>query len=183
MEDCIFCKIVKGEIPCFKVYEDDRVLAFMDINPISEGHTLIIPRKHAQDLWEIPEEDLAAIHLASRKIGQAMQKALGPAGVAVLQLNGRGVNQVVMHYHLHLMPRASGRPELPVTVWEKKEGDMTAIRMTAEKISGALKKKIRARGACPAPRCGGVQKSTRLVRSKPWSLMKSPPPPFKKGGN
>lgn len=138
MEDCIFCKIVAGEIPCFKVYEDDRVLAFEDINPISEGHTLIIPKQHAQNLWEIPEEDLLAIHSASKKVGDAIQKALDPAGIAVLQLNGRGVNQIVMHYHLHLMPRISDTPELPVTIWELKEGDMDAIQKTAEKIAGAL---------------------------------------------
>ena len=139
MEDCIFCKIVAGEIPCFKVYEDERVLAFEDINPISEGHTLIIPKKHARNLWEIPEKDLTAIHFASRKVGNAIREALDPAGIAVLQLNGRGDNQVVMHYHLHLMPRASDRPELPVTCWEIKEGDMEAIKKTAEKIAGALK--------------------------------------------
>ena len=139
MEDCIFCKIAAGEIPCFKVYEDERVLAFEDINPISEGHTLIITKKHAQNLWEIPEKDLAAIHLASQKVGNAIREALDPAGIAVLQLNGRGVNQVVMHYHLHLMPRASDRPELPVTCWEIKEGDMEAIKKTAEKIAEALK--------------------------------------------
>ena len=138
MEDCIFCKIVAGEIPCFKVYEDERVLAFEDINPISEGHTLIIPKNHAPNLWEIPEEDLAAVHHASRKVGNAIQKALNPAGIAVLQLNGRGVNQVVMHYHLHLMPRASDGPELPITVWELKEGDMDAIKKTAEAIAGAI---------------------------------------------
>ncbi len=139
MEDCIFCKIIKGEIPCFKVYEDDKVLAFEDINPIAEGHTLIIPKRHAQDLWEIPGEDLSAIHLASRKIIRAMKEALNPAGVALLQLNGRGVNQVVMHYHLHLMPRAKGGPQLPVTEWELKEGDMEAIKETAEKIASAIK--------------------------------------------
>jgi histidine triad (HIT) family protein len=138
MEDCLFCKIVAGEIPCFKVYEDDRVLAFEDINPISEGHTLIIPKQHARDLWEIPGEDLAAIHLASKKVGDAIQKALDPAGIAVLQLNGPGANQVVMHYHLHLMPRASEAPELPVTVWELREGDMEAIGKTAEKIAREL---------------------------------------------
>lgn len=139
MEDCIFCKIIKGEIPCFKVYEDDKVLAFEDINPIAEGHTLIIPKRHARDLWEIPGEDLSAIHLASRKIIRAMKEALNPAGVALLQLNGRGVNQVVMHYHLHLMPRAKGGPQLPVTEWELKEGDMEAIKATAEKIASAIK--------------------------------------------
>jgi histidine triad (HIT) family protein len=139
MEDCIFCKIVKGEIPCFKVYEDDRVIAFLDINPIAEGHTLIIPKKHAENLWEIPGEDLSAIHLASQKIIQAIREALNPTGVAVLQLNGRGVNQVVMHYHLHLMPRSADSPELPVSCWDLKEGDMKAIQETSEKIASALK--------------------------------------------
>jgi len=139
MDDCIFCKIVKGEIPCFKVYEDDRVLAFSDINPIAEGHTLIIPKKHAENLWEIPGEDLSAIHLASQKIIQAIREALDPTGVAVLQLNGRGVNQVVMHYHLHLMPRTADSPELPVSCWDLKEGDMEAIKETSEKIASAMK--------------------------------------------
>lgn len=139
MEGCIFCKIVKGEIPCFKVYEDERVLAFEDINPVSEGHTLIIPKKHAENLWEIPGEDLSAIHLASQKIIHAIKEALSPAGVAVLQLNGRGVNQVVMHYHVHLMPRTDNSPELPVSCWDLKEGDMEAIKETAGKIASAIK--------------------------------------------
>jgi len=139
MEDCIFCKIVKGEIPCFKVYEDDRVLAFEDINPISEGHTLIVPKKHAENLWEIPGEDLTAIHLASQKIIHAIKETLNPTGVAVLQLNGRGVNQVVMHYHLHLMPRTADGRELPTTCWELRQGDMEAIKKTAEKIASAVK--------------------------------------------
>ena len=92
MEDCIFCKIINGEIPCFKVYEDEKVLAFEDINPVAEGHTLIIPKRHAMDLWEISDEDLTAIHLASKKVIFGIKKALNPVGVAALQLNGRGVN-------------------------------------------------------------------------------------------
>jgi len=138
MEDCIFCKIVKGEIPSFKVYEDDKVFAFEDINPISDGHTLIIPKKHAENLWEIPAEDLTAVHLASQKIIQAMKEALNPTGVALLQLNGRGANQVVMHYHLHLVPRTSDAPELSITTWEFNEGDMDAIKQTAGKIAAAI---------------------------------------------
>ena len=138
MEDCIFCKIVKGEIPSFKVYEDDKVFAFEDINPISEGHTLIIPKNHAENLWEISGEDLTAVHLASQKIIQGMKEALNPTGVALLQLNGRGANQVVMHYHLHLVPRASDAPELPITTWEFNEGNMDAIKQTAEKIAAAI---------------------------------------------
>ena len=138
MDDCIFCQIVRGEIPCFKVLENDRVLAFEDIHPISEGHTLIIPKKHASSVWEISADDLVAIHLASRKIAQALRKVLKPEGIALLQLNGRGVNQEVLHYHLHLMPRLEGKPELPVTHWELRPGDMKAILRTAEKIATAL---------------------------------------------
>jgi len=139
MEDCIFCKIVKGDIPCFKVYEDDRILAFEDVNPISEGHTLIIPKAHAENIWEISGEDLTAIHLASKKVADAIKEVLVPAGVAVLQLNGRGVNQVVMHYHLHLIPRVSGGPELTMTAWELIPGDMDAIKLTGDRIAAAIK--------------------------------------------
>lgn len=139
MEDCIFCKIVKGDIPCFKVYEDEKVLAFEDINPISAGHTLIIPKKHAENLWEIPDEELTAVHLASKRIINALKVALNPTGVACVQLNGQGANQVVMHYHLHLVPRIKGGPELPVSAWEIKPGDMASIKKTAEKIAAAVK--------------------------------------------
>lgn len=138
MEDCIFCKIVKGDLPCFKVYEDDKVLAFEDINPVSQGHTLIIPKRHAENLWEIPEDDLAAIHVASKRVIAAIRKALNPVGVALVQLNGRGVNQVVMHYHLHLMPRSGNEHPLPVTNWELKEGDMDSIREVSERIASAI---------------------------------------------
>lgn len=134
MDDCIFCKIVKGEIPSFKVYEDDKVLAFADINPISEGHTLVIPKAHAENLWEIPPEDLAAVQLAAQKVAKAIKKALNPAGVVCLQLNGKGVNQVVMHYHFHLMPRQADAPQLPVCSWDLKEGDMEAIKQVSDKI-------------------------------------------------
>ncbi len=138
MEDCIFCKIVGGQIPCFKVFEDERVLAFGDINPISAGHTLVIPKRHSANLWEIPPADLTAVQLASQKVIGAMKSALKPAGVACLQLNGRGVNQVVMHYHLHLIPRAENGPELPVSCWELKPGDMDAVRRNCEAMAAAL---------------------------------------------
>jgi histidine triad (HIT) family protein len=138
MEDCIFCKIIAGEIPSFKVYENDQVFAFADINPINIGHTLIIPKKHAENLWEISAEDLTAIHLASLKLANALKKVLNPEGIAVLQLNGRAVNQVVMHYHLHLIPRCAGDPKLTMTEWELVPGDMKAIEGTASKIIDAL---------------------------------------------
>jgi histidine triad (HIT) family protein len=139
MEDCIFCKIVKGEIPSIKVYEDDILLAFADINPISDGHTLIIPKRHAENIWELSADEITAIHLISQKVAQAMKASLDPDGIAFLQLNGRGVNQLVMHYHLHLIPRASGGPELTMTNWELKQGNMETITASAEKIASAIK--------------------------------------------
>lgn len=138
MEGCIFCKIVKGDIPCFKILEDDKVLSFADVNPINTGHTLIIPKRHAENIWEIDGEDLAAIHRASLKIAKAMKTSLNPDGIAFLQLNGRAVNQIVMHYHLHLIPRKSSDPKLTMTEWELVPGDMTAIGKTAEKIAAAI---------------------------------------------
>ena len=138
MEGCIFCKIVQGQIPCFKIFEDDRVLAFADINPILPGHTLIIPKAHAENLWQIAEDDLIAVQRASKKIAAAMHKSLQPDGIACLQLNGRAVNQVVMHYHFHLIPRRAGDPELKMTAWELVPGDMDKIKETAAAITAAI---------------------------------------------
>ena len=135
MDDCIFCKIIKGEIPSFKVYEDDRVYAFADINPVSDGHTLIIPKVHAENLGEIAEEDLMAIHRVSQKMYHAMQKALGADGIALFQANGKSVNQVVMHYHLHLIPRKNSESRLSVTSWELVPGDMDVIKAASQKIA------------------------------------------------
>ncbi len=139
MEDCIFCKIVEGEIPCFKIYEDENVLAFADINPINTGHTLIIPKNHADNIWGISEEDLCAIHRASIKVAKAMQASIQPDGIACLQLNGRAVNQLVMHYHLHLIPRKADDPKLTMTEWELVPGNMKLVQETANKIAAAVK--------------------------------------------
>lgn len=139
MDDCIFCKIVKGEIPSLKVYEDDKVLAFEDINPISKGHTLIIPKKHAENIWELDEEDLIAVQKASKKLAHAIKESLNPDGIACLQLNGTAVNQVVMHYHFHLIPRSAGEPELTMTQWELNAGDIDSIKETCDLIAEAVK--------------------------------------------
>jgi histidine triad (HIT) family protein len=138
MQDCIFCKIVSGEIPCVKVYEDSRVLAFEDINPMTDGHTLIVPKTHAEDIWTIEREDLLAVHAAAQTIAGAVRTALDAEGIAFLQLNGAPAKQMVLHYHLHLLPRLPGSPEIPVTSWEIKEGDMERIRSIGEKIAAAL---------------------------------------------
>jgi histidine triad (HIT) family protein len=138
MDDCIFCKIVKGDIPSIRIYEDEHVLAFMDIHPLSEGHALVIPKMHAENLWEIPEAALFAVHRVSKKIVHAMTRAMGPVSVAAIQLNGRGVNQVVMHYHLHLIPRASDGETLKLTAWEMIPGDMDAIIRKGAAIAAAV---------------------------------------------
>jgi len=138
MEGCVFCKIVQGQIPCVKVYEDDRVLAFADINPITRGHTLIIPTAHAENLWQIDEADLMAVGRAAKKIAAAIRTSLKPDGIACLQLNGRAVNQVVMHYHFHLIPRWNTDPELKMTAWELIPGNMDEIKQTAAAIGAAV---------------------------------------------
>lgn len=138
MGDCIFCKIIKGEIPCTKVYENDRVLAFSDINPIADGHTLVIPKAHAENIWEISEDDLLAIHAAAKKVAGGIRATLNPNGVVAMQLNGAGVGQVVMHYHLHLVPRPENAPPLPISHWDLKPGDMSKIQDIAARIAANI---------------------------------------------
>jgi len=138
MEDCIFCKIVKGEVPSCKVYEDERVYVFEDINPLSDGHTLIIPKQHAATIWEISEDDLMAVQKTAKRLAEAMSQALEATDVACVQLNGPGVNQVVPHYHLHLIPRIKGAPEIDLTKWELKPGDMDRINQIGEKLAAAM---------------------------------------------
>lgn len=100
--DCIFCKMVKGEIPVYKIYEDDKVLAFLDINPDSDGHTLIIPKEHFTDLDDINLDTLTSINQASKKIKKILEEKLGCIGLSLLQNNGSV--QEVKHYHMHLKP-------------------------------------------------------------------------------
>jgi histidine triad (HIT) family protein len=139
MSDCIFCKIIKGEIPCFKIFEDDNVLAFADINPISRGHILIIPKRHFENMWEATEEELVTVMRTAKKLVHAIKDAINPDGVAVLQLNGKAVNQVVMHYHFHLIPRSKEEGKLSMTEWELIPGNMEEIKQTVGKITAAIK--------------------------------------------
>jgi len=135
--DCIFCKIVSNEIPSVKVYEDDRVFAFMDINPLNDGHLLIIPKAHAATIHEITEADFLAVMSATHKLTAAVKKALNPEGINLMQLNGRTANQVVPHLHVHIVPRWSG-DGLPICNWEPAAGDMEKIKDVAGQIQGAL---------------------------------------------
>lgn len=136
-KECIFCQIVAKKIPAFRIYEDERSLAFADINPLAEGHVLVIPKNHAVNLMEITPGDLAAVHQASQKVAQALMKVFKFAGITVLQLNGLGANQVVMHYHVHLIPRNRPKDGLTILEWEAKPGNMKAIeKMTRKLVEG-----------------------------------------------
>lgn len=100
--DCIFCKIISGEIPCLKLYEDDKVLAFLDINPDCDGHTLIIPKKHFKDIGDIDDETLLGINKVERIIKKILEEKLHCDGISFLQNNGEV--QEVKHYHMHVKP-------------------------------------------------------------------------------
>jgi len=110
MSDCIFCKIVRGEAPAYKVHEDDRVLVFMDIFPVTDGHTLIVTKEHFENVFETTEESLRAVTAASLRVAHAIRATLDPDGLMVFQLNGAAAGQSVFHYHMHLLPRKEGEP-------------------------------------------------------------------------
>ncbi len=101
--ECIFCKIINGEIPSYTIYEDEYVKVFLDIHPISNGHTLIIPKKHFENLYEMDSETLTKIEITSQKVGTLLKEKLGCKGITRLQNNEYG--QEVKHYHMHLIPR------------------------------------------------------------------------------
>jgi histidine triad (HIT) family protein len=106
--DCIFCKIIAGDIPSHKVYEDDLVLAFFDILPISQGHTIVVPKKHEPDLEGVTDDELKAMALTVKKIGKAVMDGLGVKGYSVFLDNKSAANQHVPHAHFHVVPRAEG---------------------------------------------------------------------------
>jgi histidine triad (HIT) family protein len=108
MEDCIFCKIINNEIPSYKIYEDDLVLAFLDVNPMSKGHTLIVPKKHAKDIFEIEKIYLERIILVAKKIAQKMKDSLCVDSVNLYHASGIEAGQTVFHFHLHIVPRIEG---------------------------------------------------------------------------
>lgn len=104
-DDCIFCKIIKGEIKSYKVYEDDKVYAFFDTNPINEYHTLVIPKNHYQDIFDIPEEELVAVVKAAKKIAKLFKEKLGVNNMQMFNNSGVKAQQDVFHFHMHLVPR------------------------------------------------------------------------------
>jgi histidine triad (HIT) family protein len=109
-EECIFCRIVAGEIPAQIVAEDERTISFLDIAPGTRGHALVIPRTHARDLWEIQPADLAAVAVAAKQLALRQRDRLGAAGVNLINSNGAAAWQTVFHFHMHVIPRYDGDP-------------------------------------------------------------------------
>ena len=133
--DCLFCKIVAGEIPATRVREDERTVAFMDINPATRGHLLVVPREHSRDLLEIGAEDLAACALAAKELAALVTERLDADGVNLLNSCGRDAWQTVFHFHLHVIPRYAADPlRLP---WTPEPGDRDAIAAAAAELTKA----------------------------------------------
>ncbi|HEX3519954.1 MAG TPA: HIT domain-containing protein [Solirubrobacteraceae bacterium] len=132
--DCIFCKIVAGELPTQVVDEDERTIAFMDIAPATRGHALVIPRAHAVDLLDVGEEDLAAVALAARRLATRAKERLGADGVNLINSCGAAAWQTVFHLHVHVIPRYDGDPlKLP---WVPAQGDPQEIASAAQELQG-----------------------------------------------
>lgn len=128
--ECIFCAIVAGDLPAIKIAETDTALAFMDINPATQGHALVIPKTHAKDLLEISDEDLQHCTVLARRIAARAVEALGADGINLLNSCGRAAWQTVFHFHIHVVPRYLGRDGLELP-WTPTPGDTERIAEAA----------------------------------------------------
>jgi histidine triad (HIT) family protein len=133
-DDCIFCKIVAGEMPAHKIAEDDRTLAFMDINPWTRGHALVIPKEHTRNLWEAPTEALESTIAMAQQIATRQRDRLGCAGVNLLNCTEPAAWQTVFHYHVHVIPRYEDDPlRLPAKPLEVEQDELAEA---AEELRG-----------------------------------------------
>ena len=128
--NCVFCAIAAGEIPCFKVYEDEVVLAYLDINPFTKGHVLVIPKEHYEGLLDTPDGMLSDIVARVKKVAAHVKEALPCDGFNILQNNGEAAGQTVKHVHFHIVPRYGREP----ISFENHKGDMEALKSLAERI-------------------------------------------------
>jgi histidine triad (HIT) family protein len=133
-EDCLFCGIVAGSIPSERIDENERTVAFMDINPATRGHALVVPRVHSKDLLEISEEDLTATMLAAQRLSARMTDVLDADGIDLINACGEAAWQTVFHFHVHVVPRYEDDPlKLP---WVPEAGDPDQIAATAARLRG-----------------------------------------------
>ncbi len=128
--NCIFCAIADGEIPSFKLYEDDLVVAYLDINPFSTGHALVIPKAHFEGLLDTDDATLAAIIARVKKVAAHIKETLPCDGFNIMQNNGEAAGQTVRHVHFHIIPRQKGE----ALSFENKPGDMEALKALAERL-------------------------------------------------
>ncbi len=137
MAETVFGKIIRGEIPCNKVYEDEKVLAFLDINPLSEGHLLVVPKEPAETLDGLSDESAAAVGRVLPRLCRAVIAATGVKEYNVLENNGRSAHQAIAHVHFHIIPKPNSREGLGVA-WPAKGADREAAAAMAKKIAGAI---------------------------------------------
>jgi histidine triad (HIT) family protein len=134
--ECIFCEIVAGQVPCFKLFEDDDTLAFMDNYPANDGHCLVLAKKHYPTLFEVSDEAFGAVSHCVLRVARAVNQVLSPEGLNLIQANGPGARQSVKHFHIHVLPRKLG-DGLKLN-WGVKPGDPDTIAALAEKIRARL---------------------------------------------
>jgi histidine triad (HIT) family protein len=132
----IFAKIVRGEAPAFKVYEDDHSIAFMDIMPQAEGHVLVIPREGGETIFDISDAAAAALIKATKKVAAAVKSVINPPGIMLAQLNGAASGQTVFHVHFHIIPRSGG---IDLKLHARERADFEQLKTLAAKIAAAVK--------------------------------------------
>ncbi len=133
--DCIFCTILRGDAPAHRVYEDEHVIAFMDLFPVAKAHTLIVTREHAENLFESAPEAIAGVARASIPLARAIRTAFAPDGLGVYQANGAAAGQTVFHYHMHLIPQSHGKP---LRLHGRTEASAEELAEHAERLRKAL---------------------------------------------
>jgi histidine triad (HIT) family protein len=135
-ESCIFCKIVQKKAPSSILYEDNSVLVFLDIRPLNMGHTLVIPKNHYVDIFDIPEKELSQVHKIAKKVAYAIKKSTDADGISIIQQNGKAAGQDIFHLHVHVVPRFEGQKLPPFS--ELKEVDRARLDEMAAKIRKQL---------------------------------------------
>jgi len=135
-DSCIFCRIAQKQLPASSVYEDEKVMAFLDIRPLNEGHTLVIPKAHYENVFDVPRELNAYIHGVTKQIAIAVKKAMNADGISIIQQNGKAANQDVPHLHVHVIPRYNGQ-KMP-SFSETSEANREQLSQTAAKIRKQL---------------------------------------------
>lgn len=131
--DNVFAKILRGELPCHKVYEDEQTLAFLDIMPRADGHTLVIPKAPARNIFDIRTEDLAAVVATAHRLAPVLRAVTGAHGMTIQQFNENAGGQVVFHYHLHLIPRWNDQPMRPAMSYKAQPEDLAALAAALQK--------------------------------------------------